>query len=465
MSAKQTTVLELPNAASSEREVIGLAIVDPSVIGAIVLTGLSPDDFTQPDCVRIFHAMRRIRERNIEVDPATLASELIALGYEKDGKAANTTVFDFMNNAFLDNPEHAEQLIQSIRDATVARNIVLACRKVARNFPDMAKKTDGWATFSRLVCADLDEIALSAVNGDFRNAKEVADSTVSEIRSVMESNRTDGLVGAETGLIGLNVRTHGWRPGQLIVIGGKASMGKSAFAINSALKAAAKGSEVAYFSLEMSAESNVKRIISQLSGVPADKLISGMLKVPEMETVEQAAARFAELPFHFNDRLTGYEDIVAAITALKARRPKLEVVYVDYLQLMSVDARGMERYREIGIMTAGMKRLAMQLGIAIVLLSQLKRTEGSDAPTLDDLRESGNIEQDANVVLLLHRPDYFDPEQREKPIVTMEDIVAKNREGRVGSVYATFDKTRSRFDDSAGPTGDGLAIRGRERTK
>ena len=116
-------------------------------------------------------------------------------------------------------------------------------------------------------------------------------------------------------------------------------------------------------------------------------------------------------------------------------------------------------------MTAGMKRLAMQLGIAIVLLSQLKRTEGSDAPTLDDLRESGNIEQDANVVLLLHRPDYFDPEQREKPIVTMEVIVAKNREGRVGSVYATFDKTRSRFDDSAGPTGDGLAIRGRERTK
>ena len=127
----------------------------------------------------------------------------------------------------------------------------------------------------------------------------------------------------------------------------------------------------------------------------------------------------------------------------------MKVAFIDYLQLMSTNQRGLTRDREIGIQTGGLKRLANKLGIAIVLLSQVNRGTGNDRPTMDNLRESGNIEQDANVVVFVHRPDYFDKTGPQSTVSKSEIIVAKNREGQTGIIKVSFNKATSSFADIA----------------
>ena len=438
--------LVLPGYPELERALIGACLVANDVGPSIVCGALSKSDFTDSRCAVIFQSMLSIHGRGGEFDAQTLAVEL-------DSKGMSSTVTqEFVYTCVESTPISPdwtfEHHVKLIKNASVARTLILACRRVAGSFDEISAKSDGWESFSEAVRAKVNEICDGNSTEAFITAKEAAESALEEVIAAKESSK-NGLIGVTTGLIGLDKLTHGWQPGQLIVIAGKSSMGKSAFAVHSAYAAAKSGAEIAYFSLEMSNSSNMKRILSNESMVTTEKMVSGFASQKEIEILKGAAAKVGSTPMWLTDRLSGYEEISAAITRIKARRPELKVAFIDYLQLMSTNQRGLTRDREIGIQTGGLKRLANKLGIAIVLLSQVNRGTGNDRPTMDNLRESGNIEQDANVVVFVHRPDYFDKTGPQSTVSKSEIIVAKNREGQTGIIKVSFNKATSSFADIA----------------
>lgn len=440
--------LVLPGYPELEKEVVGASLIVPESCPRILCGLLSHEDFTDERCSLIVGAIESILKKGKEADAQSVFVELSSAG-TLNAAGGNQFIFDCLNSVILDPVEIMERHSKLIRTASVARRMIRYCRKVATSFPEMLSlQNNDWEAFLESVRSNVDAVADDVSTVDFVSSKEAAKSALDEIKAAKDSVK-NGLIGVETGLNGLDRLTHGWQPGQLIVIAGKPSMGKSAFASHSAYSAALSGAETAYFSLEMSVGSNLKRILSNESKVTTEKMVAGYASNDEIGRLEKAADRIGETPLWITDRMSGYEEISSAIARLKARRQGLKVVFIDYLQLMSTRERGISRDREIGIETGGLKRLATKLGIAIVVLSQVKRGTGDDRPSLDDLRESGNIEQDASVVVFIHRPDYFDRGKPQTRNSKTEIIVAKNREGQTGTVHACFDKGISRFDDLA----------------
>lgn len=438
--------LVLPGYPEVEENLIAACLIENDVGPGIVCGSLRRDDFTDSRCAAIFQAMSDIHARGEPFSAQSLVMELHSKGLEK--VVTNDYIFDMLSGFVMDKEWTFEHHVKMIRNASVARRIILACKNVATSFPAISSKCDGWESFAETVRSTVNEICDDNSSEEFVDSKTAADEAFEEVKAAKGSVR-NGLIGITTGIPSLDTLTHGYQPGQLIVVAGKSSMGKSAFAAHSAFHAAKQGAEVAYFSLEMSTSSNMKRILANESGIPSEKMTSGYASQGDLERIRKAADRIGEAPMWFTDRLSGYEEISAAITRLKARRPDLRAVFVDYLQLMSTSVKNVSRDREIGIQTGGLKRLASKLGIAIILLSQVNRGTGDDRPGMDNLRESGNIEQDANVVLFVHRPDYFDKGKPQTTISKAELIVAKNREGQTGTIEVSFNKATSNFADIA----------------
>ncbi len=443
---EERKALVLPVYPNVEENLISACLIANDVGPGIVCGSLTKGDFTDSRCAAIFEVMSAVYSRGDTFDAQILTMELHARGL---GEVVTTKyIYKLLEGFVLDQEWTFDNHVKIIRQATVARNLILECRKVATGFGVIASDCDGWEGFAEKVRSDINGICDGNSNGELVDSKTAADIAYEEVVAAKGSVR-NGLIGTTTGIPSLDRLTHGYQPGQLVVVAGKSSMGKSAFAAHSAYRAAKSGAEVAYFSLEMSTSSNMKRILANESKVSAEKMTSGYATQNDLEVIRKAADRVGEAPMWFTDRLSGFEEIVAAITRLKAKRPDLKAVFVDYLQLMSTSTRNLTRDREIGIQTGGLKRLASKLGIAIVLLSQVNRGTGDDRPSMDNLRESGNIEQDANVVLFVHRPDYFDKGKPQTTISKAELIVAKNREGQTGTVQVSFNKATSDFADLA----------------
>ncbi len=448
MNTAKKQPLKLPGFPDVEYDLLAACLCVNDVGPRIVLGSLVKEDFSDWKMAEIFEAMKAIVSRGEDFDVPSLIAEL-ELRKQVEVIGGVPFLYEMVKGLILTPSWTFEHHCKVIKQAATARRIVLACHSVVNDFEEISASSDGWGGFSERVRAKINQIADDRPDEGFASSAEVAKEALEEIKAAKESSR-NGLIGITTGLLGLDAMTHGWQPGQLIVIAGKSSMGKSALAVHSAYSAAKAGNEIAYFSLEMSNASNMKRILSNESGVVTDKMVGGFASKDEMARLEKAAESVGAAPMHFTDRLSGYEEITAAITRLKARRPGLKAVFIDYLQLMSTNQKGLSRDREIGIQTGGLKRLASKLGIAIVLLSQVNRgTAGTEAPTMDNLRESGNIEQDANVVIFVHRSDYFDRGKPQERMSNADIILAKNREGKTGTIQVAFDKAISRFADIA----------------
>lgn len=445
MPEDQGTIV-LPGYPSIEQSLMTACLVENDIGPGIVCGSLQAEDFVDSKCAAIFQTMCAIHARGENFNVQSLIMELDSKGLGKT--VSNDYILDIVNGFVPDKEWTFEHHVKLIRNASVARRLILQCRKVASFFGSIASKCDGWEGFAEKVRSDVNGICDGNSNEELVDSRTAAEEAYEEIVAAKDSVR-NGLIGTTTGIPSLDRLTHGYQPGQLVVVAGKSSMGKSAFAAHSAYRAAKSGAEVAYFSLEMSTSSNMKRILANESKISAEKMTSGYATQSDLEVIRKAADRVGESPIWFTDRLSGFEEIVAAITRLKAKRPDLKAVFIDYLQLMSTSTRNLTRDREIGIETGGLKRLASKLGIAIVLLSQVNRGTGEDRPSMDNLRESGNIEQDANVVLFVHRPDYFDKGKPQTTISKAELIVAKNREGQTGTVQVSFNKATSDFADLA----------------
>jgi replicative DNA helicase len=251
--------------------------------------------------------------------------------------------------------------------------------------------------------------------------------------------------GLSTGFVDLDQKLAGMQPANLVVVAGRPGMGKSAIALNIATNVAVKGESVAIFSLEMSKEEIVQRILSSVGQVDSKKLRNGQLG-PLWQRVVDAAGKMYKAPIFIDDSsMVTVTDIRAKCRRLKRKRG-LALVVVDYLQLLQASTRE-NRQQEISEITRNLKNLAKELEVPIIAVSQLNRSVESREnrrPRLSDLRESGAIEQDADVVIFVYRHEYYHPEDQEKKGIA-ELIIDKHRSGATGTVEMTFQPEFTRF--------------------
>jgi len=329
--------------------------------------------------------------------------------------------------------------LKLIKELSIKRKLI---DRVMTIFKDYEKKEI--QDLAREVNLTLD-LLVKEEKGEEVISSEAVEETIRRIKLRAHSEKV--ITGLPTGFMELDLLTLGFHEGNYVVIGARPSMGKTSFMLCNALAQAEQGHSGLIFSLEMPAISLFERMLAILSGVELSKIRSGFLNVEELHRIEKAGEKIKDLELFIVDKptLSVYELIVLA--RQEKRKRDIKAIYVDYLQLLSASRR-QNRYEEVSEVSRMLKGLARDLKVPVIALAQLSRQveERSDKrPQLADLRESGQIEQDADLIIFIHRPEYYkkSPPPEEQGIAEL--IVAKQRQGPTGIIKLQFDKATTAF--------------------
>ena len=431
-----------PQDVSAEKSLLGAIMLSNDVLPDI-LTILRPRDFYEKRHEIIFKAIVDLYDQHKPIDLLTLTSELKAKKQLKDvGGASYLT--DLSN--FVPAAAHAKAYAEIIEKTSVRRRLIKAGTRIA----DRAYEDDAEANI--LVGEaekELFEVSDKIVKSDYVAMDELLADAFDRIEELHKNK--GALRGLKTGFRDLDKKTAGLQKGDLVIIGARPAMGKTTFAQNLAYNIASINKKgVLFFSMEMGANEIIDRMISDVSGVNNWNIRTGNLTDDEFSRIGDALAEMDEIPIYIDD--TSSMTIIELRN--KARRAMhdhdIGIVIVDYLQLISgSDRYAGNRVQEVTEISRGLKILARELKIPVVALAQLSRgvTGREDPrPVLSDLRESGSIEQDADLVMFLHRPDYYrqNDDNYEETHIT-ELLVAKHRHGAVGKIELYFHPELLRF--------------------
>lgn len=434
-----TSEVTLPHDPGAEGTVLGAMLMSPDSCDEILAEVRAEDFYDRPNRV-MFSAMARLSE-SATVEPVALADLLRSSG-ELESVGGMVRILDLSGNPLaVAGWRSSAEIIR--RDRTY-RDMILAASQIMR----LASDAPG---DSRPVIDEAESLLLSATEGIVRGNSSTLREMMGELYEDMVTRSESGEEsGVRTGFPGLDRMTLGFRPGQMVVIGARPGVGKTSLCLNLATNVARHGTTVVMFSLEMSREEIAQRLLSTRSGIALTDIRSGRIAQGQWETVVDSITDLSELPMVVDDT-SG-----TSVVEIRAKARRLlhgcrdAVVIVDYLQLMSGSGRGDSRATQVGEMSRGMKVMAKDLGVPVICLSQLNReVEGrqSKRPQLSDLRESGSIEQDADIVMLLDRSmTQEEAERKDRPDDGVTElIVAKNRSGPLGTVRLTFDGSTTRF--------------------
>ena len=439
----------LPHSLEAEQGVLGSMLISPTDVIGDCVERINASYFYQPAHATIYEVLVEAWNAQRPADVITLTQTLRdrnlldAVG----GPSFITHLFTFTPTA-----ANASYYLEIVREKFVLRQIISSCTECA------ARAYDEQGEVNTL----LDEVEqkVLAINEDrFKNAVPLMKDQVMEAIETIEKlyERRGAITGLASGFANLDRMTNGLHASEMVVIAARPSMGKTAFAMNIAEHVAVNLKHaVAIFSLEMSSQQLVQRLLCSRARVNLGKVRDGFLSERDFPNLTTAASKLAESQIYIDD--------TAGLSILelraKARRFKqmhdIQLIVIDYLQLLRSTSRRAQdnRQLEIAEISSGVKALAKELKIPIIVLAQLNRNPEARAggkPRLSDLRESGSIEQDADLVGLLVRSEYYaeDEEQREETKGEAELIIAKQRNGPVGEVKLTFLKEFTRFEDRA----------------
>ena len=426
----------------AEKSLLGAAMISENVISE-VLSIVRPLDFYYNRHQIIYETMLNLYDRHKPIDLLTLTSELKASKKLKDiGGAPYLTELSNMVPA----ASHAKAYAEIVERASTRRRLIEAGTEIAE------KAFEEGTNVGDLVGAaekKLFEVSDKIIKSDYTPMDDLLADAFERIEELHKNK--GALRGLKTGFRDLDKKTAGFQKGDLIVIGARPAMGKTTFAQNLTYNIASMNNKgVLFFSMEMAANEIVDRMISDVSGVDNWKMRTGNLTDEEFSRINDAMGEMDELPIYIDD--------TSSMTILdlrnKARRAmhdhNIGIVVVDYLQLIQgSDRYAGNRVQEVTEISRGLKILARELEIPVVALAQLSRSvTGRDdpRPVLSDLRESGSIEQDADLVMFLHRPDYYrqNDDNYEETHIT-ELLVAKHRHGAVGKIELYFHPELLRF--------------------
>lgn len=461
----------LPSNVEAERTALSCILLSPDA-ATVALSSLEPSDFSgvDPRNPIIFEAMLALYRAHRPIDVNTLIDELIA---QKKDQAVPTSYLYELINAFV-MPENVDYYIEMVHEQAVLRELLLKMKDIQEAY---AKGVPNIGDFILESNDSLTRIAQKRTVQGMRQAGEIATIVSNKLA---EKSKTDsrGLIGVPSGYKKLDQMTHGWQKGDLIILAARPSVGKTALGMNFVYNAALYGKvPVAFFSLEMSAEKVMERLIASRSSVRGDDIQTGQhIYGQDIVKINSAVKEISEKEIYIDDTPNSkLGDIVSKSVKLKSQHPDLGLIVIDYLGKIRIsDKASLEaRQQEVSLVCGELKNLARRLNVPVICLAQLNRdvekTE-SKVPTLSHLRESGSIEQDADIVMLLHRPDYYtalgqsaslkkkkveqsEEEQEEKPkqdkvkeVQEVEVYVAKNRNGSCGKVNLIFELPFSRFN-------------------
>lgn len=295
-------------------------------------------------------------------------------------------------------------------------------------------------------------------NGGAEHIGGLIARAIQDAEERQKAQRNGEGVGITTGLIALNKATGGWKPSQLIILAGRPAMGKTAVMLHFALSASRQGRAVCIYSLEMSKKSLADRLLLSVADVDAERYRSGNLTPDDWKRINEAEAEIAKLPIYIDDKADASMSYIRAQSLLLQKRGQCDMIFVDYLQLVDTSTgKNCNREQEIANASRSAKMIAKELGVPFVLLSQLSRRveERADkTPQLSDLRESGAIEQDADVVVFIYRPAYYGEQSitmRAGNEISAEGVgvlsIAKQRDGATGRVYFAHNNSLTRLQD------------------
>lgn len=412
-----------PNAVEAEEAVLGSVLINPVSI-ATLYGFLSPEDFFILRNQWIWEAMLAINERGEEIDNITLAHELRA--QSRLDEIGGTAYITRLINATATHI-HAETYARLVERAAVRRRMLLAVAEIGRLALEENDTIEHLAQRSHDL---LTEATKFKSDGGWKFVSEFSSSNYDKV--VARFNEKGEPVGLPTGLTDLDnaLELRGWGDGELIYVAGRPGMGKSAFVLNAAVKAAKLGKHVAYISREMSGESLQFRMLSAESGIPKEKLRRADLTEGELDRFTEATARLSKLPIAIDDLGLGTIRLIENNVKRLHREWHVDLLVIDYLQLLTIGGKAENRQNEVSAISRRLKFLATTLKIPVLVPCQINRdAEGrkDHRPILSDLRESGSLEQDADVVIFIYRDEYYDAGTADYG--KAELIIAKQREG------------------------------------
>lgn len=418
-----------------EKIVLGTIITEPSVLEDALLI-LRPEMFTG-DNLTIYHGVLSLVSNKQSIDLISLSSEL-------KGKIKVTQIAELATGYYNPNQfeTHCRLLAQElIKKKLITLNLTLNHKITENDVFDVL----GW------INTEVKKIEGSITGDKIMSLNQIKNDLVKEIKDSLISGKRTGV---ETGIVSLDNQTNGWQKSDLIILAGRPAMGKTSAAIQFSLHPAMNGKPTAFFSLEMSKEQLVTRILSLISCMPVQKIVTRNLTKYDVDLLERDGQVLNNVPLFIDDSASlSIIELTAKARRLK-REKGIELIVVDYLQLMK--GSGQNRENEISDISRGLKILAKELNIPIIALSQLSRaveSRSNKKPILSDLRESGAIEQDADLVMFTFRPEYYDfptyeiGDNQYPSDGLMVFIISKFRQGSVGEVKARWIGELTKIDN------------------
>ena len=435
--------------------ILGGMLVEPvAIVDATML--LQADDFALDSHRRIYTAMLQLGEAGHAVDIVTVAEELKR---RKELDSIGGVPYLASLTEGLPRKLSIESYVRIVRDKSLMRQLMTVCDV---GMVEAADQSQLALDVLNNVSARLVEISEHAVTGGFSDIAAIVKDSFGSIDALYEQGRE--VTGLATHYIDFDRMTSGLQESELIIIAARPSMGKTAWAINIAENAAVRGdSVVAVFSLEMSKASLLRRMLASQAMVNSKAIQTGMLMRDDRQKLIAGLEKLMESKLFIDDT----PGITLAEMRAKARRLKqqqgdrLDLIVIDYLQLMTGSSSGGKtenRTQEVSAISRGLKALAKEMKVPVVALSQLSRASeqrgGDKKPLLSDLRESGSIEQDADVVCFIHREEFYDRENEDLK-GKAEIIIAKQRNGPTGTIQLAYLADYTRFENLASGGGDG----------
>jgi replicative DNA helicase len=437
-----------PHNLEAERAVLGSILLDNGALN-IALETLSKDDFFSEAHRLTFEKMLELFEKSRTIDLVTLSEELGKEGLlEKVGGASYLAALT--DGVPIGSTASVAEYSRIVREKALVRRLINASNNVIAR---CLEATDDPETLIDLAQSQVFEIAEQKVKSGFLGVRDIVKSSFGTIDVLFD--RGQRVTGVETGFVDLDNLTSGLQPGELIIVASRPSLGKTALALNIAAHAAKKGSVVGVFSLEMSKESLLIRLLCSEARIDSHKLRTGFSSREDWNKLTQALGRLAEAPLFIDDTpALSIMQIRAKARRLKAERG-LDLLIVDYLQLVTGHGRFENRTQEVSFISRSLKSIAKELRVPVVALSQLSRApeqRPGQRPQLSDLRESGSIEQDADVVIFIFREKRTAEEaeaEADRHGLETKLIIGKQRNGPTGEVPVVFQRVHVRFENIA----------------
>ena len=450
-------VRNLPNNVEAEESILGACFLSKSALQKAI-ENLSPESFYNEKNAKIFQAMIDLFEEQTPIDITTVTSYL-----KKKNTLTEAGGVEYLNEivSFVPTATNIEYYIKNVEDASILRNLISTAEEIAADgYSHEDEVNDILDNSERKML----RILKRRTSTEFRPIKEIVQKTRDELEQL--SDKKGEVTGLDTGWYDFNRATTGLHENEFIIIAARPAVGKTAFALNLATHVAmTQDKNVVVFNLEMSAEQLAMRILSSLGQVDGYKLRSGKLLNQDWKRINEAAAQLSNSNLLIEDSagLT-IGELRAKCRSLASSEKGLALIVVDYLQLLSGGKNyGANRQQEVSDISRSLKTLALELGVPVIALSQLSRgveSREDKRPMLSDLRESGSIEQDADMVMFLYRDDYYDKNisKNDDSPSPIEIRIAKNRSGATSNLKLLFKKNTSTFldfrDDMEGNTSE-----------